>query len=274
MFGYNYNSSMRRYSILLMELLSGVQVERERDGIKYYNKVPLTYASKERFVTKINSEFNNMRDGEIARGETILPRIGVHMVDMNYNGQMKTAMNVRNINKQCGKSFMVFNPVPYKFMYEVSIMTRYETDMLTIVEQILPYFQPNFVCKMTELYDKATPIDRDIQITFQSVAMEESVEGDRSERRRLEWTLIFELDGWLYANFADLKGEIRTTYLDFNGNMKQLPTDGSYFESADSQVVPVDVLKSDWDGSYIETMSHSIPIPVEPNPPEPRENNP
>lgn len=274
MFGYNYQSSMRRYSVLLMDLLSGVQVERIRDGVKYYNKVPLTYASKERFVSKILSEFNNMRDGDVARGETILPRIGVHMVDMNYNAQMKTAMHVRKINEKCDTTAVIFNPVPYKFLYEVNIVTRYETDMLTIVEQILPYFQPNFVCKISELHDTLTPIDRDIQITFQSVAMDEQIEGDRSERRRLEWTLIFELDGWLYASNENLKGEIRTTYIDFYGNMKPLPQESTYFESTDSQVVPVDIDPIDWDGSYIETMSHSIPIPVEPQPPKPRENTP
>lgn len=270
MFGYFYNSSIRRYTILLMDLLSGVQVERERNGVKYYNKVPLTYASKERFIMKLNNEFNNMRDGDTARAETILPRMGVQMVDMVYNSQMKTAMQVRQASDKNNKTYLIFNPVPWKMMFEVSIYTRYETDMHTIVEQILPYFQPNFTCRITELHDKVTPVDRDVQITLQSVIMAEDLEGDRGERRRLEWTLVFEVDGWMYSNFSDLKGEIKTSYLDFWGNMKQLP-DLNY-ESDDIQVNPTTSTINDWDGSYIESLSEGIPIPKNPDPSKPREN--
>ncbi|QAY01292.1 tail sheath stabilizer and completion protein [Aeromonas phage ZPAH1] len=270
MFGYYYNSSIRRYIILLMDLLSGVQVERERDGKKYYNKVPITYASKERFIAKINNAFSNMSDGDVARAETILPRIGVQMVDMIYNEQMKTGMTVRQASDKNNKTYLIYNPVPWKMMFEVSIFTRFETDMHTIIEQILPYFQPNFVCRITELHDKLTPIDRDIQITLQSVIMAEDLEGDKGERRRLEWTLVFEVDGWMYANFSDLKGEIKTSYIDFWGNTKQLPKD--LYESDDLQVVPLDSTPNTWDGTYIETRSEGIPIPVDPNPPKPREN--
>ncbi len=58
MFGYFYNSSMRRYTVLLMDLLSGVQVERTRGDQKFYNKVPITNASKERFIIKLNNAFS------------------------------------------------------------------------------------------------------------------------------------------------------------------------------------------------------------------------
>ncbi|AFN39545.1 tail sheath stabilizer and completion protein [Aeromonas phage CC2] len=270
MFGYFYNSSMRRYTVLLMDLLSGVQVERTRGDQKFYNKVPITNASKERFIIKLNNAFSNNYDGEMARGETILPRINIHMVDMMYNSQYKTGMQGRQASDQNNKSYNIFNPVPWKFTFEVSIHTRYETDMHTIVEQILPYFQPNFPCKIVELHDGKTPVDRDIQITIQSVSMSEELEGDRGERRRLEWTLFFELDGWMYANFADLKGEIKTTYLDFFGNMKRLPIEA--YESVDSQVVPFDSTPNTWNGDYIETCSAGVPIPVDPEPSKPREN--
>lgn len=271
MFGYYYNSSFRRYHILMMELFNGIQVERQRGDALFYNKVPVSYASKERFVMKLNSEMSNMNsDGNVARVDNILPRINIHMVDANYVPPAKTGIHVRQKSDSNNKTYLRFNPVPWKIIYEVSVYTRFETDMLVIAEQILPYFQPNFTCKIKELHDSKTVVDRDIQITFQSIAMSEDLEGDRTERRRLEWTFIFELDGWLYSNFSDLKGEIKTTYLDFWANEKQLPKYD--YESGDSQVVPPDVIQSEWDGSINETMSSGKPIPVDPEPPHPREN--
>ena len=35
-------------------------------------------------------------------------------------------------------------PVPYNMQFELSIMTLLNDDALQIVEQILPYFQPNY----------------------------------------------------------------------------------------------------------------------------------
>lgn len=270
MFGYYYNSSIRRYCILLMELLNGIQIERNRDGEKIYKKVPVTYGSKERFVQKLNAINSNMSDYDIAKIETILPRINVHLVDMVYRPQAKTAWNVRKTNTVDNKTYQIFNPVPWKLMFEVSIWTRHETDMHVIVEQILPYFQPHFNCKIKELHDKNVVVDRNVPITLQSITMDEQTEGGSNTRRRIEWTLIFELDGWLYANFADLRGEIKTIYMDFMTNEKALPM--KEYESEDYQVSPYDSTIDTWDReSVVHTLSEGKDIPSGDTPPKPRE---
>ena len=38
----------------------------------------------------------------------------------------------------------MFHPVPYNMSFDLSVMTLLNDDALQIVEQILPYFQPNF----------------------------------------------------------------------------------------------------------------------------------
>ena len=54
MFGHWYNSSLRRYIVLMGDLFSHIQIARWREdtGLKYI-KVPITYASKEKFLSQL-----------------------------------------------------------------------------------------------------------------------------------------------------------------------------------------------------------------------------
>ena len=271
MFGHFYNGSIRKYVVLMGELFNGISVSRTREDVTRINKVPVSYASKERFAMKMNKINSSTSDYNIAKVETILPRINISLVDMIYNAQFKTNITNRRMapaNKK-PRSSAQFNPVPYKFTFEVGVYTRTEDDMLQIVEQIIPYFQPHFNCVINELYQNEVTIIRDIPITFQSISMQEDTEGGIESRRRLEWTLIFELDGWLYPPINNVAGEIRTVYLDFQSNLKQLPSEANY-ESVDFQASPVDVNPDNWDGKLTETWTSDIPIPVDPEPPAPR----
>lgn len=270
MFGYFYNSISRRYIVLMGQLFNGVQVARERDGVVSYQKVPITYASKERFAMKLNSITSNIDDNGIARVETILPRMNLQLLDMVYNPLFKTGVNVRSQSLGAGTSVSRQNPVPYKYLFNLSIATRFEDDMFQIIEQILPYFQPHFTTRITELHDSLTPIDRDIQITIQGLSIDEDLDGPSSERRRIQWDLTFELDGWLYPPIANLKGEIKTIYLDFFANAKELKASDDNFESVDFEVDPRSATKEEWDGKYSESWSENTPIPKEPAPPGPR----
>lgn len=274
MFGYFYNSSLRRYILMLGDLFSNIQVQRVREDIgKTYIRVPITYASKEHFMMKLNKWTSvNNEDGP-AKIETILPRINLHLVDMMYNPTYKTGQLNRsamsNPNSKTG-TISQYNPTPIKMIFELGIFTRHQDDMFQIVEQIMPYFQPHFNTTMTELFENEITFERDIRITFQSISIDEQIEGEKQSRRRLEWAIMFEVNGWLYPPAFDLSGEIRTIYLDFHANSRELVNEG-VFESVDSEVDPRDVEIQDWDGKSIQKYdSDSTPIPKEPEPPGPR----
>ncbi|QEG13224.1 putative tail sheath stabalizer and completion protein [Klebsiella phage vB_KaeM_KaAlpha] len=274
MFGYFYNSSLRRYILMLGDLFSNIQVQRVREDIgKTYIRVPITYASKEHFMMKLNKWTSvNNEDGPV-KVETILPRINLHLVDMMYNPTYKTGQLNRsamsNPNSKTG-TISQYNPTPIKMIFELGIFTRHQDDMFQIVEQIMPYFQPHFNTTMTELFENEITFERDIRITFQSISIDEQIDGDKQSRRRLEWSIMFEVNGWLYPPAFDLSGEIRTIYLDFHANSRELVNEG-VFESVDSEVDPRDVEIEDWDGKSIQKYdSDSTPIPKEPEPPGPR----
>lgn len=271
MFGHFYNASIRSYIVLLSELLGHVQVKRKRNNENKYIKVPISYVSKEHFYQKMNSAFANAGDDpkKLAKIETILPRMSIQLVDMMYDETFKTSIHNTKFRTKDSKLKSQFNPVPYKFTFQVGIYTRFEDDMFQILEQIVPYFQPTFNCKIKELYNNDIVIDRVVPVTATSIILDEDLEGDKLSRRKLEWTITIELQGWLYPAAAQLQGEIRTVYIDFFENQKELSKD-TQFESVDFQVDPVDTDPETWDGSVEETYTNNIPIPKDPIKPGPR----
>lgn len=256
-------------------LFAHVQVKRmRRNGKEHYIKVPISYSSKEKFFATLEKYNNPLSQEEVAKVETILPRMNLSLVDLQYNPVRKTSIAVNQKMTQLQdprKTITQFNPVPYRLTFELGIYTRYEDDMFQIAEQILPYFQPHFNTTITELHKNDIKVDRDVKISLQSIAPDTTFEGDPKTRRHVEWSIMFELQGWLYPPVTDLKGEIRTVYTDFFANTNTMDKDN--FESVDSQVSPVDLPLQDWTGEeYIQSISHDIEIPSGDTPPTVRKN--
>lgn len=271
MFGHYYNSSIRRYTVLLGELFGHVNVKRVVNGQDKYIKVPISNLSKEHFMQKMNNAFAQAGDDpkKLAKIETILPRMSLQLVDVMYDETFKTGIHNNRVASSDLRMHTQYNPVPYKFTFQVGIHTRYEDDVYQIVEQILPYFQPNFNCSITELHENNVKIERIVPITITSVIVDEQLEGDRFSRRNIEWTLTVELQGWLYPASTDMTGEIRTIYIDLFTNKKVLG-ENTKFESIDFQVDPLDTDINDWDKTYTSGYSEDTPIPVDPEESKPR----
>ncbi|AGN30025.2 tail sheath stabilizer and completion protein [Vibrio phage nt-1] len=185
-----------------------------------YRKVPITVSSKEHFIASLNSQELN-GNGSVANVATLLPRIGLDMVSCTYDATRKTNIANRKLTRDFSgdrpKSNKLFNPVPYDFEFEVSIYTRHQDDAFQIIEQILPYFQPQFNTMIKELDENEVIVDqRDIPIILESAVPETTFEGSAGDMRHIEWTLNLRMKGWLYPPTNAQFGEIRTIYLDFN----------------------------------------------------------
>jgi hypothetical protein len=90
-----------------------------------------------------------------------------------------------------------YMPVPYNMDFELSIMTKLNDDMLQIIEQILPYFQPSYTLSIN-LIDSIGE-KRDVPIVLENITMEDDYEGDYSTRRALIYTLKFTAKIYLFG---------------------------------------------------------------------------
>jgi hypothetical protein len=88
--------------------------------------------------------------------------------------------------------------VPYDVGFELNVYTANSDDGLQIIEQILPYFQPDYT--VTMIIDKDyMDTKRDIPFVLESVDYEDSYQGALTDRRRIIYTLKFTAKIYLYG---------------------------------------------------------------------------
>ena len=67
-------------------------------------------------------------------------------------------------------------PVPYNLDFTLYVMAKNSDDALQIVEQILPYFQPDYTITINDMSDMG--IKRDVPIILSSVSYEDNYQGN------------------------------------------------------------------------------------------------
>ena len=77
------------------------------------------------------------------------------------------------------------------------IMTKNQDDGLQIVEQILPYFQPEYTVTM-KMIDSMSD-HRDVPIILNSISFEDNYESGYEERRFIEYTLEFKMNLYFFG---------------------------------------------------------------------------
>ena len=79
----------------------------------------------------------------------------------------------------------------------MGVFTSNSDDGLQIIEQILPYFQPDYTVTMIE--NSTMNTKRDIPFVLESVSYDDSYAGDLTTTRRIEYTLTFTAKIYLYG---------------------------------------------------------------------------
>ena len=94
-----------------------------------------------------------------------------------------------------------YMPVPYNLDFTLYVMAKNSDDALQIVEQILPYFQPDYTITINDMSDMG--IKRDVPIILSSVSYEDNYQGDFAERRAIIYTMTFTAKFYLYTVTSD-----------------------------------------------------------------------
>jgi hypothetical protein len=216
MFDYFYHQVFRKTVISFGTLFNNIKIKRESsDGVaEEIIEVPLAYGPTQKFLARIEQQANLNKPVQMS-----LPRMSFEFTGISYDTGRKLAgtqhftttlkSDKTNIKK-------VYFPVPYNMDFELSIMTLLNDDALQIVEQILPYFQPNYTLTI-DLVDTIGE-KRDVPITLESVNFEDNYEGDFTTRRVLLYTLKFTAKTYLFGPVKDSsKDVIRSVSVGLSG---------------------------------------------------------
>jgi hypothetical protein len=138
-----------------------------------------------------------------------LPRMSFEFTGITYDNTRKLAATQAFTTslKSDGKQIrQIYFPVPYNMEFELSVMTLLNDDALQIVEQILPYFQPNF--NLTIDLVESIGEKRDVAISLENVSFQDNYDGDYNSRRVLLYTLKFVAKTYLFGPVPDASTDI------------------------------------------------------------------
>ena len=199
MFGtYFYHQISRKMVVAFGSLFNTIEVRRTNSAGSVIEtlKVPLAYGPKEKFLTRISAD-PNLNPG-IA---LTVPRMGFELTALTYDGVRKLNTMGRNVAAGTTGLKKQFNPVPYNWDFSLYVYVKNAEDGTQILEQILPFFTPEFTVTMN-LVSSMTE-KRDIPLVLNAVSSEDTYEGDYASRRSIIWTLSFLMKGFLYPNVVD-----------------------------------------------------------------------
>ena len=239
MFGqYFYHSHIRKTVSIFGTLFNNIIVQhKEASGSVVNNiKVPLSYGPRQKFLTRLFEE-PDLNAPEVA---IRLPRMSFELTGMQYDTSVKlNKMNTIAVPSIHGQS-TIRNPVPYIMNFTLSVYAKNQDDALQIVEQILPYFNPEYVVTIREIPELG--ITRDIPIVLQSVNYSDDYEGDFATRRVLIYTLDFTMKTFFYGPTKLDQGVIKDAII----NVKDIDS-GAMTQKIETVVNP---LGANQDGTY------------------------
>ena len=222
MFGqYFYHEILRKTVIGFGTLFNGIEIRHSDNNgdVQSRMKVPLAYGPMQKFLAKIEQQPQLQ-----GRPAITLPRMSFEMTGISYDASRKAS--ITQTFKTCntgelGNIKKVYMPVPYNINFQLSIATKLNDDMLQILEQILPYFQPGL--NITINLVSSIGEKRDVPITLDSVNMTDDYEGSFDNRRAMISTLTFTAKTYLFGAIADSSdGLIKKVTIDYSDDTNRV----------------------------------------------------
>lgn len=212
MFGSQfYHQSLRRYVIMFGNMFNDIVVRRYDASGNNVGAiaVPLSYAPKEKFLARITQDPN--LDQQVA---IQLPIMSFEMTTLNYDGTRRLNAHNRNVKVTTDEDKLDFNyaPVPYDLQFNLYAFVRNADDGAQILEQIVPYFGPEWTNSLRII--PQTSITQDIPTVLNTVSIEDTYEGDFETRRALIYTFDFTIKAYFYGPVRR-QGVIKRSQIDF-----------------------------------------------------------
>lgn len=234
-----YNRTIRKLVVAFGTMFNELDVIRfAKDGTaKEKIKVPLNYGPKEKYVNRLTS------DPDLVKSiNTVVPRMSFELTSLSYDNSRKQITTGQNFSYSSSTGLSTqYNPIPYNFDFTLSIYVRNTEDGTQILEQILPFFTPDY----TVTLDLISGMDQkyDVPIILNDVSTEIDYEGDMTTTRLIIWTLTFTMRGYIFP---------------------RVKTGSSYITSANTNVfTTTDVANNNVVATNINTLSN--PSDAEPD---------
>ena len=194
-----YHETVRNVIVAFGTMFNNIQIVRKDNSgvVTQTMKVPLAYGPKQKFLTRLD------QDPSLSSATAItLPRLGFEIGALTYDSARKLNRvqkfkKVKSSSSDASKLDTQYMPVPYNMDITLYAMAKNSDDALQIVEQILPFFQPDYTLTLNDMADMG--IKRDVPIILNDVSYEDNYQGDFESRRAIIYTMAFTTKFYLYG---------------------------------------------------------------------------
>jgi len=248
MFGSHfYHSTMRKAVAVFGTIFNNINVIRAKSDGSVVNqiKVPLAYGPKQKFLARLDQS-----SGADASMAIKLPRMAFEITSLELDSTQKlTKRNVivESHASDVTKKKTIKHQVAYNINMSLYVMAKNQDDGLQVVEQILPYFQPEYTVTITPVTGFA--YKQDVPIILTAVTISDDYEGDFLTRRALIYQLDFTMKMKFFGPTGN-QGVIREVNIDFNNDAGG----AEILENMDFTITPA---SADEDDNYTVTTTIS-----------------
>jgi len=206
MFEYFYHEILRKTIVSFGTLFNGIKIKHVNSSDQTVSiiEVPLAYGPTQKFLARLEQVPNLNKPVQMS-----LPRMSFEFTGLTYDPSRKvttTQTFLSGLSSDEKQIRRVYMPVPYNMTFELSIMTKLNDDMLQIIEQVLPYFQPQYTLTI-DLVEQIGE-KRDIPVIFEGISMQDDYEGNFDTRRALIYTLRFTAKTYLFGPITDVSKDV------------------------------------------------------------------
>ena len=212
---YFYNSTIRKYVALFGTYFNQLELRRtSTDGtLNQRQIVPISYGPYQKILARLEQDptlqggATQDAFGQPTAGQPFamtLPRMAFELTSFTYDAERKVSptrkLRKKVVDVENGGRRFVYSGTPYNMGFSLYIMAKYNEDAVKCLEQILPFFNPEFTSTVN-LIPGLEAID--IPLILNDVASEDIYEGAFTQRRSVLYTLNFTMKGWFFGPERD-----------------------------------------------------------------------
>ena len=201
MFGdHFYHETIKRSVSVFGTLFNNISIKRP-DGTLM--KVPLAYGPRQKWIARLQQQPELGMSGT-PRTAISLPRMGFEISSIEYDSTRKLSKKTQYKKAKSSDPTVMqyqYAPAPYNLGFELSILVKNTDDGLQIIEQIFPYFTPDYTVTIHTVPDMSET--RDIPIILTDITQTDDYEGDFTTRQTLIYALSFIMKNYIYGHIVD-----------------------------------------------------------------------
>ena len=217
MFGTHfYHEKIKKSVAIFGRMFNNIYVIRKNSSgaVVSQVKVPLSYAPKQKYLERIREEADLSDNSQVA---IKLPRMSFEITSFDYDLTRQltkiSTFNSQGTAKENRRKF--FTPIPYNINFQLNVYAKSQDDALQIVEQIIPFFNPQYTLTIKPFSTEFPNFKEDMPIVIQGLSFSDDYEGDLAARRTIVYTLDFQMKANFYGPI-NTSGIIRKSITDLS----------------------------------------------------------